>query len=154
MYTTDMRKAVRAIVIKDNALLVMHRNKFGQEFYALVGGGIDMGETPEAALYREVAEEASLQITNHRLVVVEDAGDMFGIQYIYTADYVGGEPALQPDSPEALIQQAGQNLYTPMWLPLDQLASVMLLPKELQQLLVQYCPDSWPAEPIELTVPS
>lgn len=149
-----MRKAVRAIVIKDNAILVMHRNKFGHEFYALVGGGIDMGETPEAALYREVAEEASLQIANHRLVVIEDAGDMFGIQYIYTADYVSGEPVLQADSPEAMIQKAGQNLYTPMWLPLDKLAEVTLLPRELHELLLRHCISGWPDEIIELTVAS
>lgn len=149
-----MRKAVRAIVIKDNSLLVMHRNKFGQEFYSLVGGGIDLGETAAEALYREVAEEASLQITNHRLVIIEDAGNMFGIQYIYTADYVGGEPALAPDSPEAMIQAAGQNLYQPMWLSLDKLESVNLLPEELHGLLKKHCPDSWPAEPIEITIAS
>ena len=44
-----MRTAVRAIVIKDQSLLVMHRNKFGQEFYALVGGGVDYGESAEQA---------------------------------------------------------------------------------------------------------
>lgn len=148
-----MRQAVRAIVIKDNKLLVMHRNKFGQEFYALVGGGIDPGETPEQALVREVAEEASLQIGNPRLVIVEDAGRMFGMQYIYLCDWVRGEPQLDPTSSEAKIQQAGKNLYTPLWLPLDQLATVKLLPPELQQLLVSHCATAdWPAEPIHLTI--
>ena len=41
---------VRAIVVKENKLLVMHRNKFGHEYDTLVGGGIDVGETPEQAL--------------------------------------------------------------------------------------------------------
>lgn len=148
-----MRQAVRAIVIKDNMLLVMHRNKFGQEFYALVGGGIDRGEDQLQALQREIMEEASMVVTNPTLVIVEDAGDMFGIQYIYVCDWVSGEPALAPTSEEAQIHKAGQNLYTPMWLPLDVLAEVKLLPSELHQLLIQHCAtNSWPAQPIELTI--
>lgn len=148
-----MRKAVRAIVIKDEKILVMHRNKFGQEFYALAGGGIDYGEDPLQALYREILEEASMIIANPRLVIVEDAGDVFGIQYIYVCDWVSGEPALAPDSEEAQINKAGSNLYTPMWLSLSELAQVKLLPVELHQLLIQHCAtSSWPAEPIELTL--
>ena len=147
-----MRRAVRVIVIKDQSILVMHRNKFGQEFYALVGGGIDYGESPEQALYREVAEETGLAITNHRLVIIEDAGDVFGMQYIYTCDYVSGEPALATDSLEALIHAKGQNLYTPLWLPLSELPNVVLQPRELQAVLLQHAGKTWPAEPIELTI--
>ena len=149
-----MRQAVRAIVIKDQSILVMHRNKFGQEFYALVGGGIDYGETPETALYREIAEETGLELTNHQLVIVEDAGDIYGIQYIYTCDYVSGEPRLAADSAEALITAKGENLYTPLWLPLSDLPGVAFQPKELQSLLLQHIGLGWPAEPIELTIPN
>jgi ADP-ribose pyrophosphatase YjhB (NUDIX family) len=150
-----MRRAVRAIVIKNNHILVMHRNKFGREFYALVGGGIDYGENQMQALERELSEEASLIVTNPKLVIVEDAGDVFGVQYIYTCDWVSGEPALSPTSEEALIHESGKNLYTPMWLPLSDLAETKLLPSELHQLLVQHAAaKSWPAEPIELTIAS
>lgn len=149
-----MRQAVRAIVIKDQQLLVMHRNKFGQQFYALVGGGVDYGESPEQALYREVAEETGLQIANPRLVIIEDAGNVFGMQYIYSCDYVAGEPSLAPDSAEAMIHAAGKNLYTPMWLPLVDLPAVSLLPKELQAVLVQHCTTGWPNQPIELLINS
>lgn len=149
-----MRQAVRAIVIKDQSLLVMHRNKFGHEFYALVGGGIDYGESPEAALYREVAEETGLGIANHRLVIVEDAGDIYGMQYIYLCDYISGEPQLAADSAEALISAKGENLYTPMWLPLSDLTDVTFQPKELQAVLLEYIGMGWPAEPIELTIPN
>lgn len=149
-----MRQAVRVIVVKDQSLLVMHRNKFGQEFYALVGGGIDYGESPEQALYREVLEETGLQLINHKLVIVEDAGNVYGIQYIYTCDYVSGEPALATDSAEALIHAKGANLYTPMWLPLSELPQVVFQPKELQDVLVKHVAMSWPAEPIELVINS
>lgn len=45
-----MRRAVRAIIIKDKQLLVMHRNKFGTEYETLPGGNIEVGETPEQAV--------------------------------------------------------------------------------------------------------
>lgn len=149
-----MRQAVRVIVVKEDRLLVMHRNKFGNEFYALVGGGVDFGENPEQALYREVAEETGLIIANPRLVIVEDAGDVYGIQYIYTADYVSGEPKLAVDSAEALIHVGGKNLYTPMWLSLTELPHVVFLPKELQTVLTQHVGRIWPDQPIELTITS
>lgn len=150
-----MRQAVRAIVVKDKQILVMHRNKFGQEFYALVGGGVDYGEDHMQALHRELEEEASIKITNPRLVIVEDAGDVFGIQYIFVCDWVSGEPALASHSEEAQIHKSGQNLYTPMWLPLIELANVKLLPTELHHVINKHAADnSWPAEPIELTITS
>lgn len=147
-----MRTTARAIVIKDDSLLVMHRNKFGHEYYALVGGAVDVGETAEQALYREVQEEAGIVIANHRLVIVEDAGDMYGMQYIYLCDFVSGEPALAPNSIEAKITADGQNLYRPMWLPLTNLPNVTFLPKELQQQLLECLKEGWPEQPLKLVI--
>jgi 8-oxo-dGTP pyrophosphatase MutT (NUDIX family) len=148
-----MRHAARAVIVKDNALLVMHRNKFGHEYYALPGGGIDAGETPEQALTREIHEEATITFSNPRLVISEDAGTIFGLQHIYVCQYVSGEPALSPDSEEAKITALGQNLYKPLWLPLSELPQVELLPKELKQVLLENLPDKWPAEPLQLKIP-
>ncbi len=142
-----MRKAVRAIVIHDNQLLVMHRNKFGQEYYTLIGGGIDPGESPEQALLREVHEESGLRISNPRLVYVEEAGDPFGTQYIYLCDYVSGEPALRPDSEEAMIHELGKNLYVPMWLPVSQFASLPFVSETLKQEIISALQGNFPAQP-------
>jgi 8-oxo-dGTP diphosphatase len=147
-----MRQAARVIVIKDDCLLMMKRNKFGQQFYALVGGGVDIGETTVEALYREVTEETGLTIENDRLVIIEDAGPMFGLQYIYVCDYVSGEPALDPESMEAKITADGQNTYQPIWVPLDEIGQVNLLPVELKDRLVDMLKTGWPSEPISLTV--
>lgn len=147
-----MRQAVRAIVVKDSNLLVMHRNKFGMQYYALPGGAIEPGETQLQTLVREMQEEASVQVANPRLVIVEDAGDMYGVQYIYWCDYAGGEPALSPDSEEAKITALGSNIYTPQWLPLADLPAANLLPKELKQALLDGLASSFPGAPLQLKV--
>jgi len=46
----DMSKAARAIVVQDGKILVMHRNKYGSEYFTLVGGRVNEGEPLEQAL--------------------------------------------------------------------------------------------------------
>jgi 8-oxo-dGTP diphosphatase len=149
-----MRTTARAIVVKDDSLLVMHRNKFGHEYYSLVGGGVDYGETTEQALYREVAEETTLNIANHRLVIIEHAGSMYGTQYIYLCDYVSGEPILEKGAIEEQINASGKNLFTPMWLPIKDLPDANLLPHELKQALMHGLASGFPEEPITLAIAS
>jgi len=144
-----MRKAVRAIVVKDNKLLVMHRNKFGHEYYTLIGGGIDHGETAEQALHREVMEETGVSIANPRLVFVEEAGQPYGTQYVYFCDYVDGEAALTEGSEEALIHALGQNLYTPTWLPLGELADAPFVSEKLKKHMLQAFKHGWRNQPVQ-----
>jgi 8-oxo-dGTP diphosphatase len=58
------RPAAYAIIVHDNQLLVM-RERGG---YHLPGGGINLGELPEAAVIREVKEETGLVATDPRLI--------------------------------------------------------------------------------------
>lgn len=146
-----MRKAVRAIVIKNGMLLVMHRNKFGQEYYTLIGGGIDFGETAEQALHREVREETGLTIHSLRLVFVEEAGDPFGMQYIYWCESDSGEVALPAESEEAKIHALGKNLYTPMWLPLKELPNKPFLSEGLKKSLLSAIENGFPEQPITIS---
>lgn len=145
-----MRRAVRTIVIKDDKLLVMHRNKFGTEYETLPGGKIEVGETPEQALVREVDEETTIAITNHRLVFIEDAGDPYGTQYVYLCDYVSGEPQLKENGEESLINKMGQNLYEPKWVALSDLPTLPFLSEKLKQAILAAASTSFPTEPINI----
>jgi len=142
-----MRQAVRAIVVKDGQLLVMHRNKFGKEYDTLPGGGIDIGETPEQAIIRELHEETGIDVVLGRLVIVEDAGDPFGVQYIYLCNYQAGEPTLHPDSDEAKINKLGQNMYKPMWLPLSNLSAAPFFSEKLKPVLIKGIIEGFPETP-------
>lgn len=132
-----MRQAVRAIITKDDQLLVMHRNKFGTEYDTLPGGGLEMGEQAEEALAREIAEETGITFANPRLVYIEEAGSIYGTQLIYLCDYVSGEPQLHPASEELAISRMGKNLYEPRWVPIAQLHASAFFSERLKRELVR-----------------
>lgn len=149
-----MRQSARAIVIKDNQLLVIKRNKFGQKYLSLPGGEIDLGEKPTDTVLREIDEETSIKISNPRLVILEDCGRFFGLQYIFLCDFLSGEPALRPDSTEFLISQKGENIYEPGWIATADLEKSNLLPIELKDTLVKFIKEGFPDQPVDVRVRS
>lgn len=91
------RPSAYAIVIKDGQLLTAKH--FGR--HNLPGGGIELGETPEAAVIRETKEETGIDVANPRFLSL--ASNFFAwpadtdVQYYqtlllyYACDFVGGE---------------------------------------------------------------
>jgi ADP-ribose pyrophosphatase YjhB (NUDIX family) len=145
-----MKQAVRAIVIrgdlKNGELLTMHRNKFGQQYYTLVGGGVELHENLEQALLRELAEETGVQVANPRLMYIEEADRLYGTQYVYLCEYVSGEPTLAADSEEAKINLLGDNLYQPVWLPLEKLQEATFVSLGLKERILIARDQGWPRQ--------
>jgi 8-oxo-dGTP pyrophosphatase MutT (NUDIX family) len=147
-----MRQSARGIIISNDQILLMDRNKFGFKYRSLIGGGIDLGETPEQTLIREVYEEASIRIQNLKLVIVEDAGSVYGHQYIYRCEYLSGKVGLNPDAEEYKIMQKGLNLYQPIWWPIAKIADANILPVELNRTLVDFFKNGFPDTPLNLVI--
>ncbi len=145
-----MRQTARAIIINDNKILLMYRNKYDHEYYSLIGGGIELDETPIEALYREVFEETNLKIDQARLVIDENAGEIYGHHLIFLCRYVEGNLKLREDSIEFDLNKAGKNIFRPVWVAIDQLNSVNLLPKELKVALIDMIENGFPEQPIKL----
>jgi 8-oxo-dGTP diphosphatase len=145
-----MKQAVRAIVVRDDKILVMHRNKFGHEYYTLLGGGVHMAETIDQALVRQVMEESSLRVTGAQLVFMQDGGDMYGLQHVYVCQVEGSELRLDPHSEEAKINQLGQNLYTPQWVALADFPALSFRTPLLQQAILLGLQHGFPSQPVQL----
>lgn len=141
---------MRAIIIRDGHVLVMHRDKFGHEYYTLLGGGIDPRETPDHALQREIAEESGFHLRSARLVFIEEAGHPYGTQYIYLCEADGDQPVLSPETEEAKLFAHG-NKHTPMWLPIEKFASVAFRTPLLQRAILRGLEYGFPNQPVTLS---
>lgn len=145
-----MKQAARAIVTRGDKLLVMHRNKFGKEYYTLPGGAVEMGEKTEQAMVRELQEETGLDITKYQLVFIEEAGPPYGTQYIFLCDDPGGDIGLRADSIEAELNKAGQNTFTPEWLELSMLTSEPFVSERLKRAILKCVEGGFPEQPEKL----
>jgi 8-oxo-dGTP pyrophosphatase MutT (NUDIX family) len=146
-----MRKASRAIIIEDGKVLVMHRNKYGSQYYTLVGGRINHGETPEQALVREVREETGLTVTAATLTYVEEHAEPYNEQYISMCN-IGphDEVAIQEDSEEGTMNQFDLNTHKPVWVSATAFANISFRTPLLQQAMLKAFKNGFPKEPIKI----
>ena len=79
---------------EEEVLLVQARN-FRTDFFGLVAGFVETGESLEEAVHREVMEETGLRITNLRYFGSQPWPYPCGIMVGFHADYVSGDIHLQ-----------------------------------------------------------
>lgn len=68
-------RRVGAIIQNGKNVVLIHRVKDGQEYYAIPGGAIELGEEPKAAVLREVSEELGLKLDTCKFIVEIDSDD-------------------------------------------------------------------------------
>lgn len=146
-----MRKAARAIILKDDQLLLMHRNKFGQEYDILIGGALDIGETPLQAVLREIREEAGVEVSQPKFVFVEQAPEPYGIQYIFLCHYISGDANLDPQSTETKIESMGKNFYQPVWRTYNEFINLPFRSESLKKAVINGIEHGFPDQPIDIT---
>ena len=128
----------------------MRRDKFGHQYYTLVGGSMAPGETTEQTIRRELLEETGMHLVSAKPVFKEEAGDPYGTQYIYLCEVEGEEPKLSPDSEEAKINELGQNLHTPQWMSVEEFKTVPFRSERLQQAILAGIQNGFPEQPTVL----
>ncbi len=81
----------------EKILLVHARNFRRSDYYGLVAGFVETGETLEQCVEREVWEETRLRIANLRYFGSQPWPYPCGIMIGFTADYAGGDLQLQDE---------------------------------------------------------
>lgn len=140
------RNRAVGIVIHNEALLVMHR-KNTREYYTFPGGGIEPNETIEDAVQREILEETSITATTDKLLYIlhNSNGDN---HYYYLCKYIKGTPEVQIGTNEYADNLIGDNLHTPMWLPLTTINDTLLYPEEAKLALLKNLADGFNNSPL------
>jgi 8-oxo-dGTP diphosphatase len=84
----QFRVAVSALIIEAGKVLLGHRRDIG--WWNLPGGGMELGETVEEALQREVREETGLEVEVGRLVGVYSKPQKREVVLTFRCRIVGG----------------------------------------------------------------
>jgi 8-oxo-dGTP diphosphatase len=146
-----MRKAARAIIFEGDKVLVMHRNKYGSQYFTLVGGRINDNETPEEGLVREIREETGLTVTAARLMYIEEHPEPYNEQYIFYCEIAPhGDIAIQEYSEEAEMNSYKMNTHEPMWVSVGAFAGLPFRTPQLHTALVKAFKKGFPEKPVTL----
>ena len=126
---TTPRIRVAAIIVRDGMVLLVQHAKNGRTYWMLPGGGVDTGEALDAALRRELREEACVTIDVGELALANDSIEPGGGRHIlnlyFTATIAAGEPMLGNDP--RIVDIA--------FLPIEALERIALFPPVAPELL-------------------
>lgn len=112
------------IIMRSRILLTVRGKPPSEGMWGLPGGAVEVGETVEEALVREVREETGLDVRPLKLVAVldsvtKDDDDRVKYHYVlfeYLCEHLSGEV------------HAGSDAVDTRWVPLADLDSVQVMP--------------------------
>ena len=91
----QLATAVIVLIHKGDEVLLVRAKNFRTDFYGLVAGFVETGETLEEAVAREAFEETGVRITNIRYFASQPWPYPCGLMVGFNADYVSGDIHLQ-----------------------------------------------------------
>jgi len=142
-----MRTRAGIILLKENKLALIERHRQGRHYFAFPGGGVDEGETPEQAAIREAEEELGIQVKIVKLIA--EVTFNMNAQYYFLVEWVGGEFGTGTgEEYEGFDPKHGT--YLPLWMPLTEVPTQNVLPRELAELIVQSECEGWPDEAVRI----
>jgi 8-oxo-dGTP pyrophosphatase MutT (NUDIX family) len=140
-----MRIRAGGILIEDNKLALIERHRGNRHYFSFPGGGVDRGETFEEAVIREIEEELGLQVKIIRKIAQVTFNGK--LQHYFLVEKIGGEFG-SGSGEEYGAYNPVYGTYLPLWMPIIELQSHNVLPRQLASLVSRSFHESWPAETV------
>ena len=122
-----MRNRGSSVVIENNKVALIKRERDGREYYVFPGGGIENKETPEQATIRETFEELGIIIKIIELLGVINYN---GTQYYFLSEMIGGKFG-NGKGEEFTNMSPNRGTYEPVWIELNKLGTLDVRPMEI-----------------------
>ena len=120
-----MRNRGAVVIVENNKVALIRREKAGRVYYVLPGGKQEPGETIEQCAKREAFEELGVKVEIGELITQVPFN---GIQYYFRAKIIGGQ--FGTGQGEEYMETTNDS-YLPVWIELENLSSLDVIPKEV-----------------------
>ena len=107
--------AIIVSIQKDNKLLLANSTRFHDKMYSLIAGFVNVGETLEECIIREIKEEIGLAVDNIRYIMSQPWPFPNSLMLGFMADWKKGE-----------IKCDGKEINDARWFSKDELSSLIL----------------------------
>jgi len=131
-------ECARGIVIKENKVVMIYREKKGHIYFSIPGGRVELGETLEQAVIRELLEETSILVKTVKLLGSYGQGDGFGTQHLFICDYLNGDAVLGDADELQDMKKDPTNFYKPDWVPIKVVLTFKIQPETAEEAFKEY----------------
>ena len=122
-----MRDRGSVVIIENNNVALIQRNKEGSVQYVFPGGGNERGETPEEDAKREACEELGVHVVIGECIAKVAYN---GTQYFFLAEIKDGIFG-NSQGEEFTEKVRNRGTYCPMWVEISSLSSLDVRPREV-----------------------
>lgn len=133
-----------AIILKDDCVALIKRQRAGLTYYLFPGGQIEEGETGAGALVREIKEELGLDVEIGQPIAEIEFQHKSQIHYL--AYILGGTFGTGLGEEMHGLLDAEYGSYAPVWMSLKELATQDIRPKFVVDLVLRSGEHGWPSQ--------
>jgi len=136
----EQKIRVRAIILTQGRVLLIHRIKKDDDYFVFPGGGVDSPESKEEAVVRECKEELGIDVRPGRVFMIQKSGkkETFGQEEFFYFVTISGGVLGNVTGPEFQHDTEYVGKYIHEWHDVKEIPDLDLRPSSVRDALFEY----------------